>query len=175
MKTIHNVKIQTFLCLLTTDTMLNMLHELTHLILKSAIIGDEQAGAEKIQVICSYAHNLSPPGVQSAGILGCVPDLEYENCSRLHVLQELIYRLNHPPHIRTELGSQDALEEKYHQDISSSCYSISYRTQGVTQPLSASRSSSRSEDECGACSLFSGIYTAPPLCQTKFQVSVPQP
>lgn len=174
MKTTHNVKIQTLLRLMTTGTMLNMLHELTHLILKSAIIGDEQAGAEKSQGTCSHAYNPSPPGVQSAGILGCVPDLEYEDCSRLHALQEFIYRLNHPLHIRTELGSQDALEENYHQDISSSYCSISYRTQGVTQPLSASRSSSRTEDECGAYSLFNGIYTAPPLCQTKFQVSVPQ-
>lgn len=48
---------------MTTDTMLNMLHELTHLILKSAIIGDEQPGPEKSQVTCSYAHNPSPPGV----------------------------------------------------------------------------------------------------------------
>ena len=48
---------------MTTDTMLSMLHELTHLILKSAIIGDEQPGAEKSQVTCSYAHKPSPPGV----------------------------------------------------------------------------------------------------------------
>lgn len=174
MKTIHNAKIQTFLCLITTDTVLNTLRELTHLILKSAIIGDEQPGAEKSQVTCSYAHNPSPPGVQSADILGCVPALEYENCLRLYVLQEFIYRFNHPPHVRTELGSQDALEENYHQDISSSYHSISYRTQRVAQPLSASRSSSKTEDECGDYSLFNGIYTAPPLYQTKFQVSVPQ-
>ena len=50
---------------MTPDTMLNMLHALIHLILKSAITGHEQPGAEKSQVTCPDTHNPCPPGVYS--------------------------------------------------------------------------------------------------------------
>lgn len=50
---------------MTPDTVLNMLHALIHVILKSAITGHEQPGTEKSQVTCPDAHNSCPPGVYS--------------------------------------------------------------------------------------------------------------